>query len=509
MKINSLLTAGAIRHPDKEALITTDRTWTYQQLHDDAARTAAFLKSQGTQQGSTVAAMTYNEAEFVLAAFATWMLGGVFVPINHKLAVPEAEYMIGHCEATHGIVSPELHETAAKAAPQVQWTTTDTATGLLSKIVDHEPLIEEHDNDDDAALILYTSGTTSSPKGCVHTHDGITRLLPLIALSLDHHRNTRTLVAMPIWHSAPLNVSTMPTLFVGGTVILQREYHPIETLQLLGTQRATAFFGPSIAFLAPLQVTAKMGMDFSDFDFSTMESWTFGGAPIDEATTRKIIDNYQPGTHRQLYGMSELGPAGTELRPEDQVRKAGSIGNYSMLGVEMRVVKADQTDAGPGETGEIWFNTPTRMKEYLHNPEATREAFVGPWYRTGDIARVDEDGYYYIVDRMKDIIIVGGENVFSLEVEEAVAKHPRVADVAVVGTPDPDWGQQVTAVVVTSDGQPLEQTDLREFLSEHLARYKIPRFVHTVEELPRNPSGKLLKHVLRDEVAEAPQRTTS
>jgi feruloyl-CoA synthase len=436
------------------------------------------------------------------------MLGGIFVPINHKFAVPEAEYMLNHCGATHGVVSPELYDTATQAAPHVQWMTTDPETGLLSYLSDHAIFEETHEQDQDAALILYPSGTTSPPKGCVHTHDGISRLLPLIALSLDCHRDTRTLVAMPIWHSAPLNVSTMPTLFVGGTVILQREYHPIETMKLLGAQRATAFFGPSIAFLAPLQFAAQAGLDFADFDFSTMESWTFGGAPIDEATTRKIIDNYQPGTHRQLYGMSELGPAGSELRPEDQLRKAGSIGNYAMLGVAMRVVKADETDAGPGETGEIWFKADTRMKEYLHSPEATEDAFVGDWYRTGDIARVDDEGYFYIVDRLKDIIIVGGENVFSLEVEEAIAKHPRVADVAVVGKPDPQWGQQVTAFVVTSDEQELEQAELQGFLSGHIARYKIPRLVHTVDELPRNPSGKLLKHVLRDKVADSSPRAT-
>lgn len=501
MKINSMLTSGAVRHPDKDALVTADRTWTYRQLHDDAAKTASLLKANGAGEGSTVAAMTYNEPEFVLTAFATWMLGGVFVPINHKFAVPEAKYMLDHCEATHGVVSPELHDTAIQAAPTMHWVTTDQTSGLLSNIdglAEHE---EVHEDDQDAALILYTSGTTSSPKGCVHTHDGISRLFPLIVLTLDYHPATRTLVAMPIWHSAPLNVSTMPTLFAGGTVILHREYHPVETMQLLVEERATAFFGPSIAFLAPLQVAAKTGTEFSDYDFSAMESWTFGGAPIDEATTKKIIENYQPGTHRQLYGMSELGPAGSELRPGDQLRKAGSIGNYAMLGLEMRVVKADDDDAKPGETGEIWFKSDTRMKEYLHNPEATRNAFVGDWYRTGDIARVDEDGYFYIVDRLKDIIIVGGENVFSLEVEEAIAQHSRVTDVAVVGTPDPDWGQQVAAFVTTGDGNEMKPEELQEFLSAHIARYKIPRFVHTTEELPRNPSGKLLKHVLREQSA--------
>lgn len=198
MKINSLLTAGAIRHPDKDAIITADRTWTYRQLYDDAAKAAALLKPQGAGPGSTVAAMTFNEAEFVITAFATWMLGGIFVPVNHKFAVPEAEYLLSHCEATHGGVSPELHDTVTQAAPQVQWMTTDPQTGLLSQLAGYEPFVETHEADDDPALILYTSGTTSSPKGCVHTHDGISRLLPLIALALDYHRATRTLAVMPI-----------------------------------------------------------------------------------------------------------------------------------------------------------------------------------------------------------------------------------------------------------------------------------------------------------------------
>lgn len=501
MKLSSILKSGAIRHPDKDALVTTARTWTYRELHEDTAKTASLFKSRGIGEGSTVAAMTYNEAEFVITAFATWMLGGIFVPVNHKFATPEAKYVLEHCGATHGVASPELFETASAAAPDMQWLQTGPEASFLQDIANLELHAEQHEDDQVAALILYTSGTTSSPKGCIHTHDGLSRLMPLIAHALDYHPQTRTLVAMPIWHSAPLNVSTIPTLFVGGTVILDREYHPVETMQRIGSERITNFFGPSIAFLAPLQVAKKMGLDFSDYDFSSMETWTFGGAPVDEATTRTIMEHYQPGTHRQLYGMSELGPAGCELRPEDQLRKAGSIGNYAMVGLDMRVVKADGTDAGTGETGEIWFKSDTRMKEYLHNPEATRDAFVGPWYRTGDIARRDEDGYYYIVDRMKDIIIVGGENVFSLEVEEAIAQHPRVTDVAVVGKPDPDWGQQVTAFVTTADAEQLETTELQEFLQDHIARYKAPRAVHTMDELPRNPSGKLLKHVLRDEAA--------
>ena len=202
--------------------------------------------------------------------------------------------------------------------------------------------------------------------------------------------------------------------------------------------------------------------------------------------------------------MSETGPSGSVLRPHEQLAKPGSIGKSAMVGVQMRVVKADGTEAGPGESGEIWFLSDTVMQGYLGNPEATAAAFEGRWYKTGDIARVDEDGYYYVVDRTKDVIIVGGENVFSLEVEEAIALHPGIADVAVVGRPDEEWGQQVVAFVTPADGvDPAEVgvESLREFLAPKLARYKIPREVVVEEALPRNPSGKLLKHRLREAAA--------
>ena len=214
-----------------------------------------------------------------------------------------------------------------------------------------------------------------------------------------------------------------------------------------------------------------------------------------------LIDTYRTDQFYNLFGMSEMGPTGCLLWPEDQIRKAGSVGRSAMLGNEMRVVKADGTDAGPGETGEIWFSGDCRMQGYLNNPEATAAAFDGDWYRSGDIARLDEDGYLYIVDRKNDVIIVGGENVYSLEVEEAIIAHPDVVDVAVVGRPDPDWGEQVVAVVTTADGSPVDLETLRDHLSDKLARYKLPREVIVTEELPRNPSGKLLKNRLRDTVA--------
>ena len=200
--------------------------------------------------------------------------------------------------------------------------------------------------------------------------------------------------------------------------------------------------------------------------------------------------------------MSEMGPVGTALGPADQERKAGSIGHAGMPGVDVRVVDLDGNDVGPGGTGEVWLRSDTRMVGYLDDPEATEAVLVGDWYRTGDVVHVDEDGYLFIVDRLKDVIITGGENVYSQEVEEALRGSPEVADVAVVGRPHADWGETVVAFVVPAPGAEPSLDSLRAFLADRLARYKVPRDVVLVTELPRNPSGKLTKHVLRSRVRE-------
>lgn len=519
MKLTAMLHSAVTRHPDRVALKeagaqnAAGREWTYTQLRDDVGRTAQLLLDAGIGPGDVVAAMTFNEPEYVLTAYAAWQLGAVFVPVNHKMPAREVKYIVDHSEAKVGVVSPDLAATAREGGPGVKWITTAHAggshngeepvgDGLAARIHGLGVHVETHTDDSAPALILYTSGTTSAPKGCLHIHSRLVTLMLLMSTNQGYDRDERILVSMPVWHSAPLNVCITPVIFMAGTVVLQREYDPIETFQLIGQEQITAFFGPNIAFLAPLRALPAAGLDFDAFDFSTMRHWMFGGSPIDKPTTEAILEHYQPGEHRQLYGMSELGPAGSLLWPEEQLAKAGSVGRAAMYGGDMKLVKADGAQAGPGGTGEIWIKVDTAMIEYLKNPAATAEAFDGGWYKSGDVARMDDDGYYFVVDRLKDIVIVGGENVYTLEVDEAVSGHPRVADVAVVGKPDPEWGQQLVAVVTTTDGGGLSVDELREYLADKLARYKIPRFVEVVDLLPRNPSGKLLKHRLRDLVSD-------
>ncbi|OUZ11270.1 fatty-acid--CoA ligase [Aeromicrobium sp. PE09-221] len=502
MHLTAVLERVARSTPGTEAIVYGDEILTYAELLERSRRGATALVERGVRPGDRVAVMSYNTPGFAVAAFATWFAGAVLVPVNHKLAVPEVRHAAEHSGAVLGIVTGELANTASEAAPGVSWLSTEMpADGMedfdgLSRSC--EPIAAPVDDDlDSPAQLLFTSGTTSAPKACVHTHRTISSASPLLATTLGFTSRERFLLAMPIWHAAPLNCWFLTMMFLGATVVLQREYHPVEMLQNVQRHRITAFFGAPIAYTMPLQLARAGTIDLATFDLSSVDKWLYGGAPLGREVATSLVEAYGTDRFFQVYGMSEMGPVGTALYPEEQIAKAGSIGRGGHPGVDLRIVDLDGREVGPGGTGEIWLRADTRMLGYHENPEATDAVFVGPWFRTGDVARVDEDGYLFIVDRLKDIIIVGGENVHSQEVEEALRGHPRLADVAVVGRPEPEWGEIVVAVYVSADGEDVAVDDVREYLGDKLARYKLPREVVRVPELPRNPSGKLTKHVIR------------
>ncbi|ALG84518.1 class I adenylate-forming enzyme family protein [Gordonia phthalatica] len=505
MHLTAVLERNERLHPAKAAVVHGEEEITYADLADRARRAATVLIEAGVQPGDRVAVMTFNTPGFVVAAYGAWYAGAVLVPVNHKFAAPEVTYAIDHSGARIGIVSGDLAHTATTGSPELPWLTTERPHDGLpdfdALVAAAEPLAAPVDVDSDSpAEILYTSGTTSSPKGCVHTHQSITALAPILAVTLGFTDRERMLIAMPIWHSAPLNDWLLTTLWLGGTVVLMREYDPAAFLPAVQDHRITAFFGSPIAYLLPLQLAEAGRLDIASFDLSSVEKWMYGGAALGEATARKLTEVYRSDQFFQVYGMSEMGPVGTALFPDEQTAKAGSIGRGGALGVDLRVVDANGVDQGPGGAGEIWLRADTRMVGYLDNPEATAESFVGDWFRTGDVARIDEDGYLYVIDRLKDVIIVGGENIHSQEVEEALRGHPRLTDVAVVGRPHEEWGETVVAVCVTTDGAPITVDEVRAFLADKLAKYKLPRDVVMADSLPRNPSGKILKHVLRETI---------
>lgn len=315
------------------------------------------------------------------------------------------------------------------------------------------------------------------------------------ALAVRYRADDRVLVAMPIWHSSPLNNWFMAAQYLGATTVLLREYHPQHFLEAVQEERCTVYFGAPISFLAPLSFPT-----FDDYDLSSMRAWIYGGGPIDAENAELLMRKYRSDNFYQVYGMTEAGPSGTTLFPAEQVEKAGSIGRTALPGADIKVMKDDFEPAGPGEVGEIWLKAESMMIGYHDDPEATKQAFTDGWYRTGDVARVDEDGYLYIVDRIKDMIVTGGENVYSKEVEDVLAAHPGVAGAAVVGKPHPQWGETVVAMIVRSPDSTVSGDELTTFLRERIAQYKIPREYKFVEELPYTPTGKVKKYVLRAEL---------
>ncbi|WP_442881618.1 class I adenylate-forming enzyme family protein [Comamonas sp.] len=503
MDFVSLLDQQARSQPHKQALRGAGRSWTYEELAQASRRAATVLRAQGVQAGDKVALLCFNTPGFVFALFGAWRLGAAVVPVNHKLQAPEVDYVLAHSGARLCLVDGALAPLAQRVVAPVTWLATDSAAPALA---DFDALLEaaaplagdDTPASDTLAEVLYTSGTTGQPKGCLHSHANVFHAALCAAASTALSHRDRTLIAMPIWHSSPLNNWLLGTLLMGGTAVLLREYAPQAFLDTLVDERISFTFGAPIAFLAPLAVVP----DIASYDFSAMRLWAYGGGPLGADMARKLAQSYRSDRFVQVYGMTESGPLGTVLHPEEAIAKAGSIGRVGVPGVAIEVRRPDGRRCEAGEVGEIHMRSPAMMQGYLDNPQATAAAFdARGWYRSGDLARVDEDGFLFIVDRLRDMIITGGENVYSKEVEDALGAHPDVQDVAVIGRPHAEWGETVVAVLVARPGRTLAPDELRAFLETRLARYKIPRVFDLRDALPRTATGKLLKHQLRGQAA--------
>ena len=472
--------------------------YTYQEIKTLSEKAAGVLQRLGICKGDRVSIMSQNTASFVIAYFGTFMAGGVVVPVNHKLMAPELDYILENSGSKILLFDGSLCSIAEKTTCPIKKLSLDTAAlgfdlfdDLIAQEASFSPL---QINDDDLAQILYTSGTTGKPKGCMITHNSIVLNGLCSALVIKLDGDDRMLIAMPIWHSSPLNNWFAGIQIVGGTVVLLREYHPLHFLQVIHDEKCTVYFGAPISYIMPLQLP-----NFDAFDLSSMKAWIYGGGPISGETAKMIMAKYKSDRFIQVYGMTETGPTGMSLQPKDQLRKPGSIGRVGNPGVHIKVMKSSTVQAGPGETGEIWMQSECMMTGYYDNPRATAEVFEpGGWYKTGDIARLDEEGYLYIVDRSKDMIVTGGENVYSKEVEDVISACPDVVEAAVIAIPHPEWGETVAAIVVRKKDSGLDENRIKEFLADKLAKYKIPRIYKFVEALPHTPSGKVMKYQLRE-----------
>jgi fatty-acyl-CoA synthase len=341
------------------------------------------------------------------------------------------------------------------------------------------------------AQIIYTSGTESLPKGAMLTHEAVCWEYVSCVIEGEIAGTDSLLHALPLYHCAQLDVFLGPAIYVGATSVITGKPTPDNILTLLARNRINSFFAPPSIWIALMRSPA-----FDSTDLSALRKGYYGASIMPVEVLKEIAARLPQVRLWNFYGQTEIAPLATVLRPEDQMRKAGSAGT-PVLNVETRVVDDAMNDVGPGEIGEIVHRSPQLLTGYFNDPERTAAAFAGGWFHSGDLATVDDEGYITVVDRKKDMIKTGGENVASREVEEMIYRIPEVSEVAVIGLPDPYWIEAVSAVIVPKAGTTLTEAEVIAFCKAHMAHFKVPKRVMLVDSLPKNPSGKLLKRELR------------
>ncbi|GAB3004976.1 acyl-CoA synthetase [Saccharothrix stipae] len=493
-------TARRVRKtPDKVAVIHRGRASTYRQLHERVLRLAHGLRRAGVGRGDRVAYLGPNHPAFLETLFAAGVLGAVFVPVNMRLAPAEVAHVLTDSGSGVLVYAPEqaalVQAVRGDVGPLRVIALDHPAAGessyeevIASSAADP---IDEPVTLDDLCLIMYTSGTTGRPKGAVLTHGNITWNTVNVLVDVDLASDEVTLVVAPLFHTAGLNMTCLPTLIKGGTVVLMSAFDAAEVLDQVETHRVTYMFGVPTMYNAIAACPR-----WEEADLSSLRQVNCGGAPVPASTIR----TYQRRglSFSQGYGMTETSPGALYLTKEMSEAKAGTAGVPHFF-TDVRVVGPGLTDVAPGEKGEIVISGPNVMRGYWQRPAETARAF-GPdgWFHSGDIATPDEDGYIAVVDRLKDVIISGGENIYPAEVESVLHEHPAIAECTVIGVPDARWGEVGRAVVTVNPGaEAASEQDVLAFLRDRLAGYKIPKSVVFVDELPQSATGKLLKKLVR------------
>jgi long-chain acyl-CoA synthetase len=483
----SILQETVGKHGDRPALKLDDATVTYEQLDEGSARAAALLKSKGLEPGDRVGIMLPNVPYFAIAYYGVLRAGGVVVPMNVLLKGREVSFYLEDPEAKLLFAWHDFAEAAEKGADEAGAEVITVKPGEFEKLLgEHDPDTAIADRDgDDTAVILYTSGTTGKPKGAELTHDNMYKNAEVAAGLGEVSHEDVLLGALPLFHSFGQTCGLNAGVYTGSCLTLIPRFDPAKALEIIQRDKVTVFQGVPTMYTAMLQHEDK-----DDYDLSCLRICMSGGSAMpveilkgfEEAFGCKVLEGY---------GLSETSPVASFNHP-DKERKPGSIGT-PIDGVEMKVVDDDGNEVDQGEVGEIVIKGHNVMKGYWNREEATGEAIKDGWFYSGDMAKVDEDGYFFIVDRKKELIIRGGYNVYPREIEEVLYEHPAVAEVAVVGVPDEKMGEEVGAAVALKKDQEVSEDELRDFVKNEVANYKYPRKIWFVDELPKGPTGKILK----------------
>ncbi|RCW75464.1 acyl-CoA synthetase [Pseudorhodoferax soli] len=498
-----LLRRTRLRYPAKTAIRCGTVSWTYAELDDTCTRLARGLAGQGVAAGDRVAVLARNSHAFVALRFAVARLGAVLVPINFMLNAEEVRYILDHSGASllamDSLSAAVAREAAAGTAVRQQvWLPGEDASepvpGLptFDALLLDGPALPEPALDHDAlAQIIYTSGTESRPKGAMLTHAAVIAEYVTCLVDAEIAHGDVVLHALPLYHCAQLDVFLGPCIYVGATNVITGKPTAENLLALMGREGITSFFAPPTVWIGLLRAP-----QFDTTDLTRLAKGYYGASIMPVEVLKEILRRL-PGTRLwNLYGQTEIAPVATVLLPEDQLRKAGSAGRAA-LNVETRIVDDAMQDVAPGQVGEIVHRSPQLLSGYYRDPERTAAAFEGGWFHSGDLGMLDDEGYLTVVDRKKDMIKTGGENVASREVEEVLYGIEGVSEVAVIGLPDAKWIEAVTAVIVLKPGSMLDEAGVIAAACTRLAHFKVPKRVHFVDALPKNPSGKLLKRELR------------
>lgn len=501
MNVGDIPRFGHRNFPDKECLVCDADRFTYRQLNERVNRLANSLMDMGLRKGHNVAILLQNCSQYLEIYFALAKIGAVAVPLNFMLKGKGLEFLINNSDAQILFLEEATRPEVEKIKGNLPLLRPDGSIfvgspvpegyssyeGLISAGNTAEPAVPVGEEDD--VIILYTSGTTGMPKGIVLTHKTRLTYFNWCGLEYGMFFDSVHLVTTPLYHNVACFLSETQ-FYTGGTVVIMRKFDPAACVALIQQEGVTS------TFMVPTQF--NMILQFSESqrpNLSTVRTLITGAAPLATRTKEEIIDLFNSELH-EMYGLTETGLI-TNMKPKDALRKVRCVGQ-PFFHMEMRVVDDQGKDVPTGEVGEIVARGPLLLRTYYKNPEAYQNAMRDGWFFSGDVGRVDEEGFLYLVDRKKDMICSGGVNIYPMDIEEVLHGHPQVHESAVIGIPDDKWGESVLAMVVLKPGESMTEEEVIRYCKENMAGYQTPKSVKFIDALPRNPSGKVLKRELRE-----------
>jgi fatty-acyl-CoA synthase len=497
LNVPFMLLRNVHENPDKLAVVSGDRRYTYRAFNERVNRLGNALLKEGVRKGDKVAYLLNNYSEFAEISFALSKIGALSVPLNFRLKGEEIGYILAHSDSSFLFFGAEFKETLSAWIPRLPLIKRRVQVGesaeyedLLRSSSGEEPPVQVLEEDEHS--IMYTSGTTGFPKGAVHTHKS--RIWNSLNMLVDTGLRGSDVFAItaPMFHIAAGHTMLLSPIFIGATVVILESFSLPEFFEVIQKEKISAFFAVPTMFVRMVEHP-----NFGDYDLSPVRLLFTGGAVTSIELKERILKAFPRATLDDLMGLTEGGPLTTFLPHRDALRKPASVGraHFSQM---VRVVNDRGEDVRGDEVGEIIVKGPAVMKGYYKNPEATDKALQDGWLYTGDLARVDGEGFQYLAVRRTDLIVSGGENVYPAEVERVLLQHPRVRDAAVIGVKDQEWGERVVAVVVPGEGDKPAEEEILGFCQGRLAGYKRPRRVVFVDELPKNQLGKVLYKELRN-----------